>query len=258
MSRVIISTVNFMDLEPDYKICIKKLDALIKNIEPKSDIIVLPAGFFQITDDPIEFMDWIENEITKILLRYDCSSIICFGFDGRSMKDQLAVACSSEGIVAVGRKFYQTVTGVLNIQLANDYLDPEEEYSRIFTVNDKRFYLAVCYDIFGLKHFKTINPGCDAIINVVHGFNQKGAGNSGDVDFARKGFAGASKQWKCPVFAAANFDRRSIPPNFPTAVLVAKDMYDIKKWKYEDNLIRSNIVVTDYKIGYMFKQYELN
>lgn len=49
-------------------------------------------------------------------------------------------------------------------------------------------------------------------------FGIRGYGPSGDVDFARKGFAGASQQWDCPVFGTAVFFDRAIPENWPTGV----------------------------------------
>ena len=257
MRSVRIATVNFKDLETDYELALEKLDKLIKNNKKNADIILLPAGFIQITDKASEFIEWIENEITELLIRYNSLCIVCFGFDGSAKTDQLAIACSSEGVLAVGRKFYQTDQGVQNVELASDYLKKEEGYSRMFKFKEKQFYLAVCYDVFGLKHLETINPGCDAILNVVHGFNPKGSGCSGNVDFARKGFAGASKQWNCPVFAAANFEGREIDPNWPTGLLVKKDTSNLKHWKYEDNLIRPEKIIMNSDSNYLIKIFEL-
>ncbi|WP_256242165.1 hypothetical protein [Bacillus sp. V3B] len=74
-----------------------------------------------------------------------------------------------------------------------------------FSGEGEKFYTAVCYDSFGIKHNHIQNSGVHGILNLVHQFWSKGQGNSGDVFFARHGFAGASKQWECPIFGATVF-----------------------------------------------------
>ena len=65
----------------------------------------------------------------------------------------------------------------------------------------------------------------------------RGEGRSGDVDFARKGLVGASKQWDCPVFATGTFFRRNIAPNWPSGILWDKGDTNVKRWKHSDNPI---------------------
>ncbi len=105
------------------------------------------------------------------------------------------------------------------------------EFDRIFTKNGKKFYLAV----FGIRHQKTSNPGVDAILTLAHRFYPRDRGPSGDVDFARKGFAGASVQWNCPVFGTAVFFDRTIPAQWPTGVLWCEKNKSVKDFKYADN-----------------------
>lgn len=60
--------------------------------------------------------------------------------------------------------------------------------------------MAVCYDSFGIKKQQLKNPGIDAVLDLVHRFHPIGEESSGDVLFAKHGFAGASKHWRCPTF----------------------------------------------------------
>ena len=63
--------------------------------------------------------------------------------------------------------------------------------------------MAVCYDGFGIKQKGISNFGIDVILDLVHGFGDDyGVGHQ---YFAKHGFAGASKEWNCPVFGAAVF-----------------------------------------------------
>lgn len=58
--------------------------------------------------------------------------------------------------------------------------------------------------------------------------------HAGDVDFARKGFAGASQQWQCPVFGTATFFGREVPENWPSGVLFTDRDKSVRHFKYED------------------------
>jgi hypothetical protein len=99
------------------------------------------------------------------------------------------------------------------------------------------------------------NPGVDIILNTVHQFTPRckckkepcecGTA-SGDVDFAKKGFTGASKQWNCAVFGSVAFlalqgkwrrYRRNIPPNWPSGVYWNQGNKSRKNWCYKDNPI---------------------
>src|SRR5207249_2238340 len=147
------------------------------------------------------------------------NSVICVGIDGRVFQDQTAIAIRQEGRISIARKFHPTADEAGLISLAQDYLAPEDAVPRVFTVSDKKFYLCVCYDVFGIHHNGLNNPGVDAALTLAHRFCRKGEGMSGDVDFARKGLAGAAKQWACPVFGSVVFVDRHVPPNWPSGVL---------------------------------------
>ena len=100
-------------------------------------------------------------------------------------------------------------------------------------------YLAVCYDCFGIRKKEIKNPGIDIILDLTHGFHKQGYGPSGDVDFARKGFAGASMQWQIPVFGTGVFFKREVPQNWPSGVMWAGTK-SVKSFKYEDNQMHWN------------------
>lgn len=75
-------------------------------------------------------------------------------------------------------------------------------------------------------------------LNLVHCFYPVGKGPSGTSFFAKHGFSGASKQWKCPVFGTAVFFNRSIPERWPTGVYWDQGDKSTPKWKYEDNPLK--------------------
>ena len=64
---------------------------------------------------------------------------------------------------------------------------------------------------------------------------------SGDVDFARKGFAGASKQWACPVFGSAISFNRPVSERWPSGVCWNQGSKSTKKWKYDDNPVEKSM-----------------
>jgi hypothetical protein len=122
-----------------------------------------------------------------------------------------------------------------NIQLADSYTEGDSGYQRIINVNGKKAFLAVCYDSFGIRHEKFKNPKVQLIFNLVHAFWPRGEKGSGEVYFAKHGFAGSSKQWKCLVFGAAVFFNREIPQNWPTGVVWNQGNKSTKEWRYKDN-----------------------
>lgn len=79
--------------------------------------------------------------------------------------------------------------------------------------------MAVCYDGFGIKKQNIKNPGVDVILDLVHRFPPIGEDISGDVLFAKHGFAGAAKHWGCPTLGAAVFYNSDIPSKWPTGVV---------------------------------------
>ena len=149
---------------------------------------------------------------------------------------QIGAAISKNGIKALGRKFHPA-PGEEHVELAESYQSREEGYTRIFELNGEKYFICACYDSFGLKHNNIQNIGADVVLDLVHGFHPKGKGNSGDVYFAKNGFAGASKHWDCLVFGAAVFFNRKIPRNWPSGVYWDQGNISTKSWKYSDNPI---------------------
>lgn len=123
------------------------------------------------------------------------------------------------------------------IRKVEKYDSEEMGFTRFFEISGKRFYIAVCYDGFGIRHYGIQNPGVDAVLILAHQFWNRGEGPSGDVDFARKGFAGVSQQWGCPVFGTAVFFNRKIAENWPTGVMWIESDKSVKNFKYRDNTL---------------------
>lgn len=133
-----------------------------------------------------------------------------------------------------------------NVDLASDHLSKEQGYPRIFSLNGRHYFLAACYHTFGITQKNLANPGVDVVLDFVHGFHlprkrtiSTGEKNmSGDVDFARKGFAGASKQWACPVFGSAIFFNRSIAERWPSGIYWNQGGKSPKRWRYDSNPVK--------------------
>lgn len=203
-----------------------------------SDILLFPAGFLTHRFLRQSKMKQDVASLVSILKKYDSNATICYGVDSLNKKEQLAFAVSQSGIIAAGRKFYPTIGEKGAINLADGYDAPEQGYSRFFYKNGKKLYLAVCYDCFGLRHQDIPNPDVDVILVLAHRFHKRGEGPSGEVDFARKGFAGAAMQWNCPVFGTAVFFNRTVPENWPTGIYWESGDQSIKSFKYSDNLMQ--------------------
>jgi hypothetical protein len=150
----------------------------------------------------------------------DSRIAVTFGVDGRRHKDQLGVALDARGaVVGMARKFYPTREEKGKLAAAASWDAKEDGFPRIAMLFGRRFFLAVCYDAFGIKKRHLRNPGVDAVLDHVHLFNPRGTRNSGDVLFARHGLGGASRQWGIPVFAAVRFVKRTVPEKWPSGVL---------------------------------------
>lgn len=204
---------------------------LIDKLSDNVDLILLPAGYIHTKYKPSEIYQELESDICHYLQNNNSNLSICLGIDGRNGLDQMAVLYTKNGMEALGRKFYPT--NYETISGAKSYLSEEDGYSRIFKLKGKNFYMAVCYDVFGIK--KQDNPGVDVVLDLVHRFHPKKEGISGDVFFARHGFAGASQQWNCPTFGAAVYFNREISKNWPTGVEWNGSKEHTKYWKYTDN-----------------------
>lgn len=221
--------------QPSNKLRTVLLEQVISQAGKKADVLLFPAGFYKEKRKHEYLYGETENCIKDCLNKEDMDKTICLGIDGRDSEHQMALAINRQGIIAMGRKFYPTEAEKNHIQVANDYMTEENGFSRIFQVKDKKLYMAVCYDVFGIRKLHLPNTNVDAVLNLVHGFYPKGDGNAGDVYFAKYGFAGSSKQWKCPTFGAATFLGRDIPINWPTGVLWNQDDKNVQNWKYKDN-----------------------
>ena len=215
------------------------LSTVVQSIVEQSTgdgVILFPAGMFYTEEKPAStFYNIVQETLIPVLKQTKDHVIVCAGVD--SARDQIAIAVDKTGIIAKGRKFY-TAPGEDQIELAPDFLSEEDGESRIFELNGTRYYLCVCYDIFGLRHKNLHNPGVDVVLNLVHCFYQPGEGPAGLALFAKHGLAGASKQWKCPVFAAVVFFKPNIPTHWPTGVYWNQGDKSTTKWKYSDNPIK--------------------
>ena len=208
--------------------------------QPDDGVILFPGGWFQGGEqEPRHLYSWAESRVCPVIKRIGQNTAVCVGIDGRGYLDQVGLALSGKGITALGRKFCPTVGECQEgVTAAADHLCQEDGVSRLFTLNGQRFYVAVCNDVFGISRCGLEKPGVDAVLALVHQFWPKGAGMSGDVDFARKGFGGASRQWGCPVYGAVVFNDRPVPARWPSGLLWDKGSASVKTWKYADNPLR--------------------
>ena len=213
-------------------------------------VILFPGGWFSAGSRNARIIyGWAEKNVKDVLKRSNRNLIACVGIDGRETdewaKDQIGAAISRKGIIAIGRKFHPAPSEKEYVKLAPDHLYKEEGYSRIFELNGKKYFLCACYDSFGLKHKGISNFGIDVVLDLVHGFFPKGEGGSGDVYFAKHGFAGGSKHWSCPFFGAAVFFDRKVPARWPSGVIWNKGNKSTQKWRYDDNTMKP---VNEFKL----------
>ena len=209
-------------------------------------VILFPGGWFSAGEKEARSLyKWVEEQVRTVLSKKDRSMIACVGIDGRETsqwaKDQIGAAISKEGIIALGRKFHPAPNERRYVDLANDHLEKEENRSRVFELGGRKYFICACYDSFGIKQKRIPNFGIDVILDLVHGFYPKGEGGSGDVHFAKHGFAGASKEWDCLVFGAAVFFNRKIPERWPSGVYWNQGGKSTQKWRYEDSPIKSQV-----------------
>ena len=214
------------------------LGDMIVRLGKSADVILLPAGFFKERRKADNLYSKVETFIIDMLGKADLDTMVCLGIDGRNGVDQIGLAINRNGIVSMARKFNPTDGERDYIDAAEDYLARENDCERIVEVKGKRLYLAICYDVYGINKRKLKNPKVDGILSLVHRFEPKGYGSSGDVYFAKCGFGGASKQWKCPVFGAVTFFQRTIPERWPSGVLWNQGDKKVSEWKYKENGIK--------------------
>jgi hypothetical protein len=212
-------------------------------------IILFPAGWIDAGKDREKTYKETVKRITPLLNKEKRDVFVCVGIDGNRKdgfyEDQIALAIDRSGIQAIGRKFYPTEKEEGHVTLAENYLVGEGGYSRVFDLKGVRYYLSVCYDIFGLNENGIENKNTDVILNLVHRFCPIGIKNrdceegksgvsSGDSYYARYGFGGASKKWACPVFGAAVFYDRKVPERWPSGVMWNEGDKSTTNCKYDE------------------------
>jgi hypothetical protein len=247
VGTVIVSSTRRLTKE-DRLFELNEITNLALQKKPTLGVLVFPGGWFNAgAERPVELLDWAEREIRAMLDKSAGNLTICVGVDGRIGKyprDQYAIAIDKGGIKAIGRKFHPAPEERGFVDLACSYMETEMGRSRIFEANGHRVYLCACYDSFGIKQKALPNPGVEAVVDLVHGFHPIGQPGSGDVYFAKHGFASAAKQWGCAVFGAAVFFNREIPEDWPSGVIWKSSNRSTKQWRYSDNGLRPNLKAT--------------
>ncbi len=204
-------------------------------------VILFPGGYYSAgRQEARTIYSSVGNFVRDELARTGKNFVICIGIDGRKeryARDQIAMAVSKKGIEAIGRKFHPAPVEIGYVELAEDFRSMEEGKPRTFYFGGRTYFLGACYDSFGIKHLLLSNPGVDVVLDLVHGFTESGEG-SGCSYFARHGFAGTSKHWKCPVFGAAVFFNRKIPEDWPSGVFWNQANKSTQDWSYSDNPLK--------------------
>lgn len=231
----------------------KKILNEVKSETKGSGILLFPAGYFHTSHckpstgylqspECQQFIRPIKEALNEIKNR---RIVVVFGVDGRNtsktskgFKDQIALAINRSGVIAAARKFHPAPGEEEYVKLAKNYLEEEEGESRIFGLNGKSFYLAVCYDLVGINQKKLPNPKAEpvnAILNCIHRFERSSTPGGGSTHWA-KSMAGASIIWKCPVYGSVVFYGGAFPVKWPSGVSVNSSWEkNIPAWKYTDN-----------------------
>lgn len=223
---------------------------------PGDCVVLFPGGWFHTGSAPADrIIASVAAEMQERLATYPNDLVLAFGIDGLMTvegydRDQLGLAVGRQGLIALGRKFHLSGGDKLgNVIKAESHLAREQGYNRVFALNGRRFFIAVCYDIKGPDALRLPNPGVDVILNMVHYFfpppprGEKKDPNaerplSGVSDNVRKLVAGASKQWKCPAFATATFVNRGITEKYRTGMYWRMGGESVMKCEMDDNSLR--------------------
>ena len=243
---------------------IDQLLPLISKEQYKPCVVLLPGGYLgsgiDRHEDLANILGILQNQVSAKIRDACTNTCVCLGVDGGDGRDQLAVAVTRDGIQAIGRKFHPA-PGDDNLKRALDYIYPEAGYQRILSFGEKRWYLSVCYDIFGISQLKLKNPGVEIILNMAHQFwpHNSPVPAKGDNYFARLGFAGASKQWDCPVFGTAVFFGKLIPEQWPTGVLWKSGAKLPRQCRYKDNQLwpQEKFNITSEIAKVLIRRYDL-
>jgi len=239
---------NWDDIANDNKF--ELLSTILKVLPKETDILILPAGFLNSKNKrPETIFSETERTITNLINKHNDNLFICFGIDGRLKSDQLALTIDKTGIVAIARKFHHMDK---SIHLADNAFTTENNKERHFFIKGKLPYLSVCYDIFGISKLKLDNKNnYDFIIGVIHGFDS----NGGDSDFARKGLAGASKQWKIHSYASAVFSCNRNSTNWPSGVEWTHGNASVKDLTYDEIRIESELETLETDLGTVYMHH---
>jgi hypothetical protein len=208
-------------------------------------IILFPGGMFSTGENEAKtYYNEVEETVKNILSKTERNIVVCVGIDGSVdtegySHDQIGIAVSKKGVEAIGRKFHPAPQEREHVKLAEKYLSKEGGKSRIFEVNGVKYFMCVCYDIYGIRHLNLSNPDVDVVLNLVHCFYPVGEGPAGTTFFAKHGFAGASKQWRCPVFGTAVFFNCDTYENWPTGVYWNPSDISTVNWRYAYNPLKS-------------------
>lgn len=249
--NIIIGTVILESRSKDQTVTGDRFAALRKiilasgqHIGPKG-LLLFPAGWFYTGDDPASSAyGRITSSIQSALSESGSNYDIVTGIDGFAehtptgpfSRDQIGFACDKNGTIGIARKFYASNAEKGHVNLATNSAALEGGHSRVIESQGKLFLMSVCHDItasYKMPQFR--NPGVDGILNLVHCFYPKGQGPSGSSYFARHKFAGASKQWHCPVYGAASFFINPMPERWPSGVIWNQGNILTRDWKYEMN-----------------------
>jgi predicted amidohydrolase len=200
-------------------------------------LLVLPAGFLDAGDrKPSGVCRQAATAVSRALVDAPEGSVVCLGVDGRGDCDQLGMAIGRGGVVAMARKFHPIGDERECLERAESAWALEGDKPRVFSFGALEFYIAVCYDSFGIRK-ERVRRLADVVVNLVHGFSRPGKPGSGSFYYARDGMLGAARTWGCPAVAAALFDG-GIHRNWPTAV-IWDGPRDPSRWRYADNPLRS-------------------
>jgi len=248
VATVVLQSDSDKDYSNDGRIeALSKIVDCIAKETSGDGVILFPGGWFYTDKEkPSTIYDWAEKQIKGILGGVEDDIIVCAGIDGKVdaegySHDQIAIAVSKGGIDAMGRKFHPAPQEEGLVELAPNHSSEEEGKSRIFELNGVKYFMCVCYDTYGIRHTDLPNPDVDVVLNLVHCFYPVGKGPSGTSFFARHGFAGASKQWKCPVFGTAVFFNCDTYENWPTGVYWNRGDISTVNWGYTYNPIKSEV-----------------
>lgn len=226
---------------------------------PGKCVILFPGGWFHTGSAPADgIITSVTAPMQERLEAYSHDLVLAFGIDGLMTaegfdRDQLGLAVSRQGLLALGRKFYLSKEDKEgDVIKAESNFAREQGYNRVFTFNGRRFFIAVCYDARGIIALRLENPESgkiDVILNMVHFFYQPLTPEerkdpnverrpSGVIYNVRNLVAGASRQWECPAFATATFVNRGITEKYRTGMYWRMGDASVTKCAIDDNSLR--------------------